>query len=95
MNGECTTQDHRSLSPSTRVLATSQQRQQGRAPLSLRTGSRLRARFLLSTRLTLFISAEPTSRSTSKGEQLATTAANKALMLQACPPATYGTFALV
>jgi hypothetical protein len=30
-----------------------------------------------------------------KGKQLATTAANKALMLQACPPATSGPFALV
>ena len=30
-----------------------------------------------------------------KGKQLATTAGNKALMLQACPPATSGPFALV
>ena len=30
-----------------------------------------------------------------KGKQLATTAANKALVLQACPPATSGPFALV
>ena len=39
-------------------------------PLTLRTGSRPRARFLLSTRLTLHISAEPTTRSTQRGSNL-------------------------
>jgi hypothetical protein len=37
---------------------------------ALRTGSRPRARFLLSTRLTLLISAEPTTRSTQRGSNL-------------------------
>ena len=50
---------------------------------ALRTGSRPKARFLLPTRLAFAHFCEPTIRSTSKGGQLATAAADRALMLQA------------